>query len=89
MGEVCDARSVAADTEEELEQAQILQKQAMDLRQEQQAAAEALVTGDESWKSDVGRSVQRSSVSEDDLGPAERARVEGALRGDLYDRFRS
>lgn len=52
------------------------------------AAAETLVTGDESWKSGVGRSVQRSRGSEEDLTTEERQAVDASLRHDLYDLFR-
>jgi len=53
------------------------------------AAAETLVTTDESWKSGVSRSVQPSRSSEESLTSEERRAVDAGLRDDLYERFRA
>ncbi len=53
------------------------------------AAAESLVTAEESWKSGVARSVQRSRGSEESLTAEERRSVNAGLRADLYERFRA
>jgi hypothetical protein len=51
-------------------------------------ASDRLITGQESWKADVGRSIRRSGTSERTLTQEQRNHVARLLRQGLYDELR-